>query len=442
MTNRRFLNLLIVLALLGGMARAGWVAAHPGLMRIDVDGYLDIGSHLAAGAGYSAGNPPYFTAFRPPLYPLLVAAALRLPGELHALAALQVVMGLLTILVTGLLARRLGTSSIAALAAGLVVAVDPVLIHVTATPMTETLCTLLVALWGYSIASSSPTISRACFSGFLLGLLALCRPTFLPYTLLQLAAVLLLTNRKNSTSSPENSAHSRTWRRSAVIQFLCVTLCLFPWFLRNGLVVGKWTPATTHGGYTLLLGNNSTFYREVLHGPWGTAWSGESLLPWQQELETRLRAAQPPLNTEPQRDQWFYREAFDTMRRQPTDFLLSCLYRFTRLWDILPQDPQRAAIPLPVRWGMAAWFSLLWFGLLVGIGVLFQRRNSAGFSPPSGFLLLMILNVTAVHLLYWTDLRMRAPLIPLVAILAIQGWQTLLGRSTPSPQTTGKPHDA
>lgn len=416
--DRRFLILLMLLALLAGGLRTGWFVTHQELLTVDVDGYLDIARNLATGAGYSAGNPPYQTAFRPPFYPVIVALMLHLPGGLWALAVLQILMGMAMVAIVGLIALRVGASRFWSLVAATAVAVDPVLIHVAATPMTETLCTFLIALWALSVTSTLP--NRQWTSGLLLGLLTLCRPTFLPFIVLQFFC--LSVYGLYSHWLRKNHDDLRNCFRAAVIQFVCILLCLFPWFIRNGFVIGKWTPATTHGGYTLLLGNNETFYREVLHAPWGTSWKGESLLPWQEEIEQEMKAEDASLNTEPERDAWFYRLAFRTIRNHPGDFLLSCVWRFCRLWDLLPQYPIRDAIPVPIRWGMIAWYLMFWGGMLIGIVVVLGRGKWKQIQFP-----LMILNVSIVHLFYWTDLRMRAPLIPLVAVLAVLGWQRIFG---------------
>ena len=37
---------------------------------------------------------------------------------------------------------------------------------------------------------------------------------------------------------------------------------------------------TTHGGYTLALANNSTYYDDVLNGPPGAVWSGPRQFDW------------------------------------------------------------------------------------------------------------------------------------------------------------------
>ena len=49
--------------------------------------------------------------------------------------------------------------------------------------------------------------------------------------------------------------------------------------------------------------------------------------------------------------------------------------------------------------------------------------------------LLLILNFTLVHLVYWSNMRMRAPLVPLIALIAARG----LGQSTRAARTTAKP---
>ena len=50
--------------------------------------------------------------------------------------------------------------------------------------------------------------------------------------------------------------------------------------------------------------------------------------------------------------------------------------------------------------------------------------------------LLLILNFTLVHLFYWSNMRMRAPLVPLIALVAargIAGLFRLVNRRRPDP---------
>ena len=53
----------------------------------------------------------------------------------------------------------------------------------------------------------------------------------------------------------------------------------------------------------------------------------------------------------------------------------------------------------------------------------FRVRPSPFRSPPSAWLwgLLLVGCLMAGHVVYWTDMRMRAPLMPVVAIIAASG---------------------
>jgi len=66
--------------------------------------------------------------------------------------------------------------------------------------------------------------------------------------------------------------------------------------------------------------------------------------------------------------------------------------------------------------------------VLAAIGVWRLSRGSVGkahpttlFQPPWIWGVLVVLAFTAVHTFYWTNLRMRAPLMPFVAIVAAAG---------------------
>ena len=60
---------------------------------------------------------------------------------------------------------------------------------------------------------------------------------------------------------------------------------------------------------------------------------------------------------------------------------------------------------------------------MIGLWGLWNQLGSPGWAPP----LLLILALTAVHAVYWSNLRMRAPVMPMVAALAAVGF---LGRGS------------
>jgi hypothetical protein len=199
---------------------------------------------------------------------------------------------------------------------------------------------------------------------------------------------------------------------------------LAPWAARNYQQLGKPILATTHGGYTLLLANNPHYY-VYLDGPRGGPWDAR-------ELHQGMRAAaharakfleQVPL--EIQRDQLDNRLAWQTIRHHPAMFLRAAAERLWRLWGPLPQA-RSAAESLPRR--TLRYLTGLWYAawtLLAAAGFFTLGRRV--LKPPWAWGLALCLTFTAVHLFYWTDFRMRAPLLPVVYLLAVVGLERLVG---------------
>jgi hypothetical protein len=197
---------------------------------------------------------------------------------------------------------------------------------------------------------------------------------------------------------------------------LAAAATVAPWMIRNAIVLGRPILTTTHGGYTLFLGNNDVFYREVVAQPWGTVWEGESLGRWQRSLEEQMAAETPPVITETERDRWMHDQAVASIRRDPAMFWRSCWFRFRRFWDVMPRGDVLRSLPIAVRWGIAAFYGILMAGMVLGI-LRMSRLEWARWAP----LLCLLISFTLVHLFYWSDMRMRAPLIPAIALLAARG---------------------
>ncbi len=386
----------------------------------DIDAYLEIARHVVAGDGYSMGQPPHLTAYRPPLYPLLVAAIFACGGTAASLGLMQVILGTCTVGLTLRIGRLLNLGWVRFLAASLV-AIDPMLLQYTSLPMTETLCATLVAMWCWVMlelppwqtlpASATPTLAASATGapllfGLCFGLICLCRPGFLAAVGLAGAWMLIIAtwNWKSTSLRPRVMA--------ALFSVVGLAIVLAPWVIRNALVIGKATPATTHGGYTLLLANNSVFYHEVAAQSWGTVWQGESLNRWQTELETQMVADGISPADEVSRDRWMYRKAWSHIRAEPALFFRACLWRGLRFWDLAPWKVP-AGYSKFLFWGTAIFYGLITCGMFIGLA-----RLSALEWRTWSVLLLLPLTLWLTHLVYWTDMRMRAPVIPILALLA------------------------
>lgn len=424
--------LFLALAICGiaATARSGMLVTNWRQLLEDRDEYVTIGHNVARRGVFAWGHEPYshLTAYRPPLFPLLVAAVFWWHGSAFHLGIIHVILGTLAVGLTFrvgyLLKLRLG----AAIAAGLV-AIDPLLLQSTVLAMTETLCATLVIVWcwvlmefpSWKAGATVPRIWPALLHGICFGLICLCRPGFLAALgLLGVWGIAAIACKWRSLFA---QSEFRGQFLAALWSMVGVAIMLSPWVVRNAIVIGKATPATTHGGYTLLLGNNPIYYHEVVAQPWGTVWGGDSLNEWQTRLEMQMRSEGIGRNDEVSRDRWMYRQAWSHILAEPTLFARACLQRGLRFWGLAPwvTPPGYSRF---LFWGTAIFYGLVTCGMLIGLA----RLTSLEWSTWS-LLLLLPLTLWLTHLVYWTDMRMRAPVIPILALLAARAIKS------PTPKT-------
>jgi 4-amino-4-deoxy-L-arabinose transferase-like glycosyltransferase len=372
----------------------------------DPDNYFEIAAYLAEGLGYQLEGR--FTAYRPPLYPLLLTPLVwGLDVPWWGIFGLHVVLGAATVDLTYRTARRWGLAENRALLAALVVALDPVLVAQARLLMTETLAALTIALALWLLAAPG-TLRTAVLGGLGLGLAALCRPSILPAAGLIAGARLVV---------GPGSGRSRVL--AAVALVAATAAPLVPWAIRNARVFGEPVWTTTHGGYTLTLANNPAYYDEVVHGPPGAVWGGPRQALWWQELNRRTFGL-----LEPEADRVVRRLALETIAERPGDFLRASLARLGRFWGLAPSAQVYSR---PVRLAIAAWTVPLWVALVVGL----LRRDA--WRWPRIAAPLLLIGFTCVHAVFWTDLRMRAPLVPAIALVAAGAARPRRITAAPSP---------
>ena len=435
MTQTRSLYLAILLVLiLAGSLRVVLVYLQTDQLQQDRDAYLAIAHNLATGHGYSSSmntetNEIQPTAFRPPLYPCLLAVIYYLKAAPVGIGIAQIFLGILTVWLTWQTAKCL-EMEVGGIFAAAIVATDPVLLQYTAYAMTEVLASFLSSLLLYFLISSfsaekSPTDTKLPFpisfwAGIVWGAAILCRPTYLAFFGVWIAARL--------TSSLLQRFHivktqSSVKQKSGQISYLTlgIILAVSPWLIRNLVVFHSPILTTTHGGYTLLLGNNPVFYQEVVQKPWGTVWSGKSLHTWQTSLEEQITQQVPAIKSEQERDRWMYQRAKQNISEQPEQFVQSCILRFKRFWNVSPLTHSTLTAKPLINWSIAGYYSLVLIGCFGGIFMVIWNKEKK-WAP----LVLLIFSFTLVHLFYWTNMRMRAPLVPAIALLSIYGWSQIV----------------
>jgi 4-amino-4-deoxy-L-arabinose transferase-like glycosyltransferase len=394
--------------LLAVLLRAAVMVREVGALA-DPDNYLPLARSLVAGTGFALGVHP--TAVRPPLYPLLLAPVVAIWGNRpdFGVALLHLALGAGTVWLTAAAAERSGLSRPRAIFAAFVTACDPVLVWQARAVMTETPSAFLIAA----------SLAGLCCRGWLapvlgglgFGLAALCRPSLLPSAVLTISAALL---------AKPGELRQRLMRAGVLAATLA--LVLLPWATRNSRVFGEPIWMTTHGGYTLALANNPVYYREVLNGPPDRVWlsSPEQWLWWDSVNQATAGMS------ETEADRYLRATVWKLARERPVDFGRAMLARFGHFWSVAPAA---SVYDRSARWLTIAWTLPLWLAL--GLG-LFEREL---WRWPRIAAPLTILGLALLHLFFWTDMRMRAPIVPAIALVAAgAAWPWLAPRRVAAVQ--------
>jgi len=400
----------LLLAFVGSL-RIVVLLIYPDNLTDDRDAYLALARQVAEGNGFRTSENSPLTAYRPPLYPVVLSIPLRVLPEPWSVALVNLICSLVIVALVWRLAHEFFDSRGAWIASGLV-AIDPLLLMNATLPMTELMFTALVM--SICLLATRPQLGFAqrLVLGVLMGLAALCRPTIWAYA--GLASVIWCVRQwrdKSSVSSFTQVSH----RGLPVVAGVLLTIT--PWVLRNFIVFQSFLPMTTHGGYTLLLANNPVFYEDVVAEGWRTTWQAESLERWQRNLQREMIETNPPVRGEVSRSAWMTQRAVETIRNQPGLFLRSCGVRCLRFWNPIPISTPDRPISSVVQGGIGLYSILLFLGV---IATVFKRRDrSKARIRFTHFAWIMIISLTLVHAVFWSNMRMRTPLEPLLALLAI-----------------------
>ncbi|MFK7821524.1 MAG: hypothetical protein AB8G99_22610, partial [Planctomycetaceae bacterium] len=114
-------------------------------------------------------------------------------------------------------------------------------------------------------------------------------------------------------------------------------------------------------------------------------------------------------------DRWMYDRAKSNIRSDPSSFVAACVVRVRRLWNFTPLVEQQSRV---VTWAMRVFYVVVFFGVVLSA----LRRSPDGVRWYFLVAGSMLLAFTLVHLLYWSNTRMRAPLMVPIALLSARGW--------------------
>jgi 4-amino-4-deoxy-L-arabinose transferase-like glycosyltransferase len=194
----------------------------------DAAHYNEIASAVAHGKGVSSVYPYvwfHHTAFRPPLYPLLLGGAYAIFGvHIGVAQGLNIILGSFVVVSVYVLTARLAGTRAALIAAGLAT-IYPPLVANDVTVLTEPLALLLMLGMLIAVERRSWVIG-----GALTGLLLLTRPS--AQLLLPVVALFIW--------------WKADWRKAAVF-LVAGIICVVPWVIRNEIYFGSPVIVTSNG---------------------------------------------------------------------------------------------------------------------------------------------------------------------------------------------------
>jgi 4-amino-4-deoxy-L-arabinose transferase-like glycosyltransferase len=358
----------------------------------DGRGYIDPFDELLRGqVNASAGHPP--------LWPALLSLVSELGGrslEAHRLTGC--VLGAGTVVLVGLLGRRIGGVRVGLVAAG-VAAGYPILIGADGSLLAESLYGLLIAgalLAAYRL-HDKPSMGAAALLGALIALAALARSEGL--ALLLLLAVPLAWRTRGSGA-----------RRLALVAapFAAAALVLAPWTVRNLSAFDRFVLISVNDS-TVLAGANCD---DTYHGADTGNWRVDCVSPKTERNEAV------------QAERW-RREGLDYAREHAGRLPVVISLRVLRTWDVY--QPRRQVLFAEGRHirmeqaGIAVYFLLLPLALFGGLTL--RRRGDALL-----ILLAPVLLVTVTSFIGYGTPRLRHAAEITLVLLASTGAVELADR--------------
>jgi len=368
----------------------------------DAPAYILLAHNLADGRGYTyAGYPD---AYRAPIYPILLAGAIKVFGG-HALAAMrwfQFLEGLATAFLCAATARRLFGEK--AKRAALVFALFfPTLVMMTGEILTETTAALFSALFFYLLVRylERPHWGILTVLAAVAGLATVVRFNMALYGMVLLCTVLFM-----KPGLPR--------LRSAAVVILVSGIVLSPWLIRNFIVFKGACLLSTGSGITAAVG---TF------GPQGRTLPGETgkmrdALGWAPPVDMETNdASRRRLGPEPTLNQQAWQVVYAVWRNEGFQLVLLSLQKVGYFLLSTEQLLSTASFPPSIRLVRAGGVLAYWALLALAVGGWFElRRHKRDLAY---LILLYVVFVAVAHLPFAMNTRLRIPFTdPLIAVLA------------------------
>lgn len=270
--------------------------------------------------------------------------------------------------------------------AGVLTAVDPALVYLSGTFLSDGLFIFLMMIGIYLLVRSASDHNSVWWisAGICFGLAGLTRNQGWLFSIALWLGALVTMGRLLST-------------RGATIVLIATVVAVAPWTWRNYQVTGQFIPVSSEGGLTLWASNNPEF---VFRPPMPMSGGIYDV---------------PPRLSETEVDQYYRQRAIQWIISHPLNFAVNGVRKIIVLYSFDPMSwrPEVAGLfrlAGLVPYGILMPFILL--GLILSVG-------STNFK----IILWYVLFTTLMAIMFYGDSRIRAPIQPYLYILGVLGVQ-------------------
>jgi hypothetical protein len=394
---------LLWLFLAALLARGTLVALEPPSRRVGDEGmWKAMGRELASPeVGFSPMRSRLVT--HPPLYPYLIGGLLAAFGRGQAVKWAQVLLGALLVPAVGRLGAAAYGRRVGLLAAAFA-AFDPVLVWQSAHLWSEVL--FLALLW-WSIerlfhADQVESARAAAVAGVLWGLATLTRETVFYFAPL-FALWMAWRSSPRAVARPAVASLTGGWRRAAAFLLACAAV-LTPWAWRNHELFGFALPLATRGALMVWLGNTERPWTDVYAEYARFGGGAEKYRRAGEEAWREIRSRQPL---------WVFEKAGHE---------IPALWGVNNLVIIHLENEAYGRLPTVVNWIVSA-VTIVPYVALLGLATLGLAATRLERAPI--LLVGFLLAYTALHVVVFGFPRFRLPVMPVVFLLAADGWRLL-----------------
>jgi len=401
---KKDIKIVLLIFFVALILRIGFILTLDNSIDVWGDWWDELGWKLATGQGYWVNNPfnpegQIFYAWRPPLFPLLLAGIYSTFGHSYLSAKIFLaILSSISCLLLFFVSRITFSSSKYAIISAFVYTFYPPAIFWTGylAPVTCEIFLVLLVVLLLLIAERKRELLLFALSGLVVGLGVLTRSLFIIFIPVVFLWLICLHGIKFSFFT------------TALFALFCF-LTVSPWIIRNYYIYGRFVLSSTEGGIVCYIANNPNSIKEN-SGCWNP--TGKDL---------NLMAEISRMN-ELEVQKYFYKLAFEFIKENPLIYTKLVIDRFFRFWKITPHTFSGPGENYKNYHVIIAFLTNLPIFILALTGFLFSLKIWRNFVL---YYLIILMWSLPIILFFKTVIRYREPLMPFMIILAINGLKNL-----------------